>query len=198
MLEMEERIQAIAQDTATTFASYNTAVGTAWETAASCTPVADVQNAIVAIKAQINGGLNGARIIGACHDNVVTDLLASADIKDRIASTLLGVGGRQEILAAVARTMGLDRIVSSNIQRNGSDVWDDTMFGIYIVSDGMDLRSVPQVGRVFRWDADAPENALVETYREEAIRSNIVRVRQYVDEKLLTARAGHILTGVGT
>lgn len=196
LLEQENRIAAILFDVATTFLSYTTAVTTSWATAATCTPVADVYNAKIEIKKQVNGGLNGAKFVALCNDTVIVSLLNSADVKNRIASTTLAQMGWQAQLDALAKIMGLDEIHSSSIQRAGSAVWSTDQFGIYLVGSGRSLKSMPQVARSMLWTADTAENALVESYREEAIRSNIIRVRQNVDEELLTARAGHVLTNV--
>ena len=43
----------------------------------------------------------------------------------------------------------------------------------------------PCVGRTFIWSEDSPENPVVESYREEQAKSDVIRVRHNVDERLI-------------
>ena len=53
------------------------------------------------------------------------------------------------------------------------------------------------LGRTFHWSEDgSSENGTVETYRDETVRSNIVRVRMDVDEQVILPTAGYLLTGI--
>jgi hypothetical protein len=60
-----------------------------------------------------------------------------------------------------------------------------------------DLRE-PCLGRTFLWRTDSPANVVVEQYREEQIRSNIYRSRQYVDEAFVFTGAGYLLGNLTT
>ena len=75
-------------------------------------------------------------------------------------------------------------------------IWSTAMAMLGVVSSGgQDLRE-PSLGRVFSWEEDAPEMLVVETYREEQTRSNVVRARQNTDECIQFAGAGYLMTGV--
>lgn len=75
-------------------------------------------------------------------------------------------------------------------------IWDTTQAMLAVVSSGgQDLRE-PSLGRTFVWEEDCPDMVVVETYREEQIRSDIVRARQNTDECLQFTGAGYRLTGV--
>jgi hypothetical protein len=75
-------------------------------------------------------------------------------------------------------------------------IWDKTQAMLAVVSTGgQDLRE-PSIGRTFVWEEDSPEMVVVETYREEQTRSDIVRARQSTDECLQFTGAGYRLTGV--
>ena len=64
--------------------------------------------------------------------------------------------------------------------------------------DSNDIQE-PCVGRTFHWSADGSSmGGTVETYRDETKRSNIVRVRQDTDEKVLYAATGHLLSNITT
>ncbi len=75
-------------------------------------------------------------------------------------------------------------------------IWSPTMAMLGVVSSGgQDLRE-PSLGRTFVWEEDAPETVVVETYREEQTRSDVVRARQNTDECIQFTGAGYLLTGV--
>ena len=61
-----------------------------------------------------------------------------------------------------------------------------------ITKDGLDF-SQPAIGRTFLWVADCPENVMVESYRDEPVRSDVIRSRQFTDEILIDAYFGHLL-----
>ena len=51
----------------------------------------------------------------------------------------------------------------------------------------------PAVGRTVLWTGDSPDNQTVEQYREEALRSDIFRVRHNTDEVIVDPYFGHLL-----
>ena len=53
----------------------------------------------------------------------------------------------------------------------------------------------PVVGRTFQWEEDAPVPVVVEEWRDETRRSDMVRARTHLIEKVQFAGAGQILTG---
>jgi hypothetical protein len=65
-----------------------------------------------------------------------------------------------------------------------TDIWSDSYAALVKISTGDDLRE-PGVGRTFIYDAESAERPIVETYREEQIRSDVYRVRHTVDERLI-------------
>jgi len=108
----------------------------------------------------------------------------------------------QELRNALADLFGLKYILEGKAIRNtakegksfaGADIWnDDYALVALVVENGQDL-SQPGVGRTFLWESDSPENAVVEQYRAEEIRSDVFRVRQHVDENLIDEYFGHLL-----
>jgi hypothetical protein len=61
------------------------------------------------------------------------------------------------------------------------------------VATGNDFRE-PCIGRTFHWAGDGSSiDGAIESYRDEVVRSNIIRVRHDVDEVVLYAQAGHLL-----
>lgn len=71
-------------------------------------------------------------------------------------------------------------------------VWGNANIWIGYVAGG-DF-SAMGAGRTIVWTADAPGMFVTETYRSEARRGDMIRVRMHTDEKIVDATAGEILT----
>lgn len=193
-LNREARVAAIAFDT-TVMASYTSALTTPWSTAATATPVDDIQAAIDNIViTQLNGRKGNARIIGVGNAQARRDLINTADVKDRHYS-----GGNENRAVIrneqLAEVLGLDGIYFSGLLRGGAAIWNADRFGVYLVGNGP-MRSQATFGRVFLWRDSTPTDMMVQTYRDEKRESDMVRVKHHSTEKLLTARAGYLYTNV--
>ena len=196
----EIRIQAIAQNTSN---FSNSAVTTEWDTAATCTPRSDVLGAKEAMR-QAAGVVPN---VGACSKTVFNSLMLSAEILDAFKYTNpIELGGEEVQRRLLAQYLGLDRVLVAGGQYDSakqgqsfslSDIWDDEYFGLYNVDSGMDLET-PSLGRTFLWEADSPDNVVVEQYRENQTRSEIFRVRHNTDEEIIFAGAGYLLTNITT
>ena len=77
-----------------------------------------------------------------------------------------------------------------------ADIWSSVKVGLYRISSGGNNIIEPVIGRTMLWEEDSPEELVVEAYREEKIRSDITRVRHNVDETIIYAGAGGIITGI--
>ncbi len=107
-----------------------------------------------------------------------------------------------ELRNALADLFGIQYIFEGKAIRNtakegkpfvSADIWSDDYALVALVADsGQDL-SQPGIGRTFLWVSDSPENATVEQYRAEEIRSDIFRVRQHVDEIVIDPYFGHLI-----
>jgi len=56
-----------------------------------------------------------------------------------------------------------------------------------VLCDPDDDLEEPSAARTVLWTADSPEIPVVESYREDAIRSDVIRVRDDTDEVLIGA-----------
>jgi len=66
------------------------------------------------------------------------------------------------------------------------------------VATGNDMREAC-IGRTFHWGQDGSSvGGTVESYRDEVVRGNVIRVRHDVDEVILYPQAGHLLSNVTT
>lgn len=127
-------------------------------------------------------------------------LKANTEIVDLIKYTSRPTDA--EIRQAFADLFGIKHIFEGKAIRNtakegksfvSGDIWSDNYALVALVADdGQDL-SQPGLGKTFLWESDSPENAVVEQYRAEEIRSDVFRVRQHVDEMIIDPYFGHLL-----
>lgn len=94
--------------------------------------------------------------------------------------------------AEVAAACGVDRVLVGRAPRNtakkgqayaGGFIWNDTYIALANTSGGE--FAAGGFGRTILWGADSPVPFVAETYRDEARRSNVLRVRQHVSEKVI-------------
>jgi len=109
---------------------------------------------------------------------------------------------REMVQQAFAAYCGLSRMLVGDEVRNsankgatfsGADVWGETYVGVYVTAaEGAPLVT-PTVGRTMLWTPMSPELFTVSTYREEQSESEIVKVKNFVDELVFDASFGHLL-----
>jgi len=149
-------------------------------------------------KVRSNCGIEPNALI--CSKINIDNLLDNTGIKDSIKYVARLT--EAEILNALADILGLKKIIVGKAIRNSAkegqsfvsaNIWNDdyAMVGV-IAEDGQNL-VLPSVGRTFLWIADSPDNATVESYRDEVHRSDVFRVRQNVDEKIIDAYFAHLM-----
>ena len=112
--------------------------------------------------------------------------LNSRESLNQLVYYYLGVGSKQSVN---------DAVILSNILFN-------IVFLEYAmvckVATGRDFRE-PCIGRTFHWSADGSSiGGTVESYRDETVRADIIRVRHDVDELVLYPQAGHLLSNITT
>lgn len=106
-----------------------------------------------------------------------------------------------EILAEV---FGVDQIAIAGATINTAaegqtvtpaDIWSDNVV-LSHVETAMDLMA-PNFGRCFQWDGIVgPDGVIVQSYREDKIDSDVHRVRQDQDEKLVGPECGYNISDV--
>lgn len=198
----EKRVQAIVQSTS--IITNTAAVGTEWDTVATCTPKSDIKTAKRAMKAAT--GITPNVLI--MSEKVFENLMMSAEIKTYTQYTNPTLLMTREVQKrTLAMYLDMDDILIGGCQYDSTkkgqsyslaDIWDDEYVTLARVSrGGPDLRE-PCLGRTMLWTADSPQMLVTEQYREEQTRSDIYRVRHYVDEAIIFAGAGYILSNITT
>lgn len=206
LVEAEKRIEALLYNTTTwTGASLTTTVTNEWDDAANATPIVDVKAA--AEKVYDGTGLwPNALIISR---KVFRNLRKVDEIEAQLAASGAGFPNRARDVtpAQLSEVFDLDFILvgggSENTANEGqtptpSQIWSGEYAMVAKIAVSNDIRE-PCVGRTFHFAGDGSDvDGMVEEYREEAVRSNIIRVRHDVDELVLYKEAAHLLQNITT
>lgn len=206
LLNAEIRMAALIFNTSTwTGASLYTDVGTTeWAQAnwATATPIAHVEAAARKVKA--NCGFWPNAIV--MNRTKFRDLRQCAEIRERIVASGAGSPAKASDVtpAMVASCLDLDYcIIAGGVKDSATegqattfaDVWGDYAM-VCRVATTSDVRE-PCIARTFHYAADGSQiGGTVEMYREEKIRSDVVRVRHDVDEVVMYTEMGHLIAGI--
>ena len=138
-------------------------------------------------------------------------VIMSAPVFERIRRTtklqnqFFGVvsdtGGRLLSEAEIAAALGVAKVLvgraainsaNKNKSYSGGFVYSNSFITVANVQSGQ--FTAGGIGRTLVWSADAPGGFVSESYRDEARRSNVLRVRMNTAEKLIDANAGVRIT----
>lgn len=197
----EKRIASIIFN-ATTWSP--TSVTNEWDDAANATPIDDVETKIQAIYDAC--GLWPNAIV--MTKKVFRNLRNVAQIVDRVKYQGFQDARPGNITVnAIAQVFDLPNVLVAGGTKNTANegaaaspapIWSGEYVWIGRIATSSDFRE-PCVGRTFHWAADGSEQrGLVETYRDETKRSDIVRVRHDVDEVTILTACGGLLDNITT
>lgn len=202
----EQRVaDAVFNTTTWTGASLTTAVTNEWDDAANAVPLTDVEAAVQ--KIYDNSGLWANALV--INRKVFRNLRNVAQVIDRIESDGAGAPSNvaQITTQQLAQCFDLPFIIVAGSSKNNAiegqaasptQIWSGEYAMVCKIATSADFRE-PCIGRTFHWSEDGSQiGGSVETYREEKVRSDIVRVRHDVDEIVLYAQAGHLLSNITT
>lgn len=206
--EMEKRIAALIFNSTTwTGATLTTAVTNEWDSnhISDAVPVTNV----LAAKQKVYDGCGmwpNALII--CR-KVFNNLRNIDDVTEKIASSGAGapISARKITAQQLAEVFDLDYVFVAGGAKNTAmegqtaalaDIWDDEYAMVAKVALTQDPRE-PCLGRVFHWSEDGSLiGGQAETYRDETVRGNVVRVRNDTDEIVLYTKCAHLLSNITT
>jgi hypothetical protein len=207
VLRNAEKRVADAVFNATTWngASLTTSITHEWDDAVNAVPITDVEAAVQ--KIYDGSGLWANALV--INKKVFRNLRNSEQIIERINSAGAGNPTKAadvtvEMLKAV---FDLEHILVAGASRNSAkegqsatpaQIWSDEYAMVCRISRSNDMRD-PCIGRTFHWSADGSSiGGTIETYRDETVRGDVVRVRHQVGETILYPEAGHLLSNVTT
>jgi hypothetical protein len=204
----EERLaSAVFNATTWTGPSLTTAVSNEWDKnhASDATPINDVEAAVNKVY-DASGLWPNALII---NRRVFRNLRNLDEIIERINSQGAGDATKATDITAqmLARVFDLEFVIIAGTSKNGANegqaaaptqIWSSEYAMVAKIATSADMRE-PCIGRTFHWSEDGSSiGGTVESYREEAIRGDVIRVRHDVDEVVLYPQAGHLLSNVTT
>jgi hypothetical protein len=191
----ELRCVALATNTATFVDAAATAV---WSSKSTATPVTDVLTRIKSVRS--NSGLV-ANTVAMDYDAYLA-ALETDEVIDRLKYNGL-TDVKQVSLNDLAKLFKVQRVLVSGAVKNTAAEggltlaasWTKTIVGVGHVAMDSDV-ATPGLGRTFHWSEDGSEiGAVLETYYEEPIRSDVVRARMETDEKVMYPEAWELITG---
>lgn len=193
----ERRVTALASGTGVT---NTTAAGTAWDQSAA-TPIDNVRAAKVAIYNRVGLEPN-TLIVPWGRFEFLKD---NAQIIDRMKYQGFVDVRRENINAAMLATVfNVERVIVAGAQRNSANeaktavlapIWPVNTVLLAVTARTKDHKE-PCIGRTFHWGEDGSEiGGVIETYREDNKRSDVVRVRMDTDEQLIYEACGQRITG---
>lgn len=198
----ERRIAALVFNT-TTFTP--TTITNEWDDFTNAVPITDV-NARRKAFFEATGLEANALIV---NEQVFRNLRQCDQITDNIASSGAGdsiVQGRiskQQLAQAfdlpnILVAGSAQNTANENQTRSISRIWSDEYAMVTRVAETQDIQE-PCLGRTFHYGADGSDvGGTVESYRDEPVRSDIIRVRHDTHEKILYTAMGQLLDNVTT
>ena len=202
----EQRVADAVFNTSTwTGSSLTTAITHEWDDATNAVPLTDVEAAVQ--KIYDNSGLWANALI--INRKVFRNLRNNDQIIERINASGAGSPSKAtdvttQMLSAV---FDLPNIIVAGTSKNGAkegqsasptQIWSGEYAMVCKIASGPDMRD-PCIGRTFHWSQDGSSiGGTVESYRDETVRGDVIRVRHQVAEVVLYPEAGHLLSNVTT
>lgn len=200
--EQEARVQAIVHSSANFPLSGNTGktVSNAWSDRANATPITDCADARAGVRARYGFDPDVIQIGKDRWDA----LWQNAQIRDNSKYVMQIEAPSADDAAAkahMARMLGFRELLVGDMPYNSADegqtasvsnIWIANRAFIFRRAETMDLAD-PCIGRTMYWEEDGGL-MYAEEYRAEDRRSDVVRVRQHLQEKLLLD-CGYLLAG---
>jgi hypothetical protein len=188
-----------------TFSGQTTGVTNEWDDFANATPVTDVELAAQAFYNKT--GLWPNRLI--MGRKPFRNLRNCAQIVSRISS--LGAGDRSlatDINAEkLAQVFDIQKVLVGGMATNTANkglaasiasIWSDEYALLAYIDESPDIEA-PSLCKTFHWTEDGSVlGGLIESYREEAQRRTIVRVRHETHEKITMPTLGWLLSNITT
>jgi len=207
ILRNHERRVAAALFNATTFTSQTTSITNEWDSnhTSDATPIANVETAVQAVYNR-TGLWPNALILNRL---VFRNLRLLDEITDAIQAAGAGAAAKASDITPqmLASVFDLDYVLVAGSAYNSakegqsasvSSIWSSEYAMVARIATTNDPKE-PCIGRTFHWGEDGSEiGGVVESYRDESVRSDIIRCRMDTDELVLYTEAAQLLDNVTT
>lgn len=176
-----------------------------WDDAGSATPIDDVDAAVLRIFTATGVWANCITF----NKKVFRNLRKSDQILDRIAAQGAGdkIKAKDVTAAMLAACFDLEYVIVSEGVYNSAEegqtatpgfIWSDEYAAVGRIAESQSFTE-PCLGHTMHWAGDGSQpGGLMETYYAEENRSDIVRVRHDVDEKIKYAEMWDVLGNITT
>lgn len=166
-------------------------------------PIADVDAALIALRAL--NGLNPENVSMIIEWEAFTRLRSNAAMLDRIKFNGTEQVVKSKITAAsIAEAFGIKEVIVAGVMKNTADmgqtrslsaIWTKTIATLFHKATG-DIQG-PGLGHTVVWTADgASADGVMEEYREEQNRSQVLRVRSELASHIKYTAAGYTITSI--
>lgn len=182
----EKRIADTVFD-ASTFTAHS--ITHEWNDGTNAVPIDDVNTGILSFRSTC-GMLPDALLIAY---STFLNLKNVDQIVNRLKYTFPGIDINRMNSEQLAAVFNVPRVLvggavydsaGKGLDASISDLWSNEYAALIKISSGPDLTQ-PGFGRTFLWTEDSAQNPVVESYRDESIRSDVFRVRHNTDEALI-------------
>ncbi len=196
----ERRSIALLTDDTVFTGDFATPAGVVWSNKSSATPIANVHTALLAVRDACGMRPNYV----AMDFEAYLACLETEEVIERLKYS--GYDDPKKVNeTALAALFKVEKVFVADAQRNAANpakprslasLWPKTRVNVGYRATDNDLQK-PCIGRIFHWDKDGSSiGGTIETYRDEDIRSDVVRCRQQTHEKRIYKECGHLITGV--
>jgi len=174
-----------------------------WDDGSNAVPIDDVKAGRKAIHDAI--GVEPNTLIIAY--STFLDLGVCDSIVDRIKYTTPAVQRGDISTDLLALAFGVDKVLVGGALYNGakkgqdaslSALWSNEYAMLCRTDDGPTLGDMPCLGRTFLWTGDSPSNSVVESYRDETVRGDVIRVRHETDEEFISTDCAYLMDNITT
>ena len=175
-----------------------------WDDYSNATPLTDIATGAKALRNAT--GLNpNCLVIGR---SVFDNLCLCAQIASKAQYTMpIELMPFEQKKLVIATALGIEKLLVGDAVYDGAkkgqafsatDIWG-TEYGLLCrVATSMEELREPCLGRTFLWSEDSDTPLTVEQYRDETIRSEVYRARQYTAEQFVFTGAGYLLSNLTT
>lgn len=190
-----------------TGASLTTGVTNEWDDATAATPIVDVEAAVR--KVWNNSGVWPNSLI--ITRTVFRNLRNCDEIIERIASSGAGSATKPTDITTtmLAQCFDLENIIVAGSSKNTAkvgqaatlaEIWSNEYAMVCYINPraSTDIKA-PTIARTWHWGEDGSEiGGLMESYRDETIRGDVIRCRHQTGEEVIYTELGHLLSNITT
>jgi hypothetical protein len=188
LLGLESRVAALYSGGG--FTNHN--VATAWSTKATALPLDDIETGIEVLEDKCGAGEGDISLIIPRAD--FREMLSTTQVVNKSQYTNPGVQPSMLREAQVAAMLGIKEVLRARsvydsteegVAETNTQVWTAGVMYLAVLAGENDDLEVPSAARIIQWDEDAPELPVIESYRDDKVRSDIIRERMNTDEVLI-------------